>query len=189
MWTKHKLFMIAKCSCQHCRNHIEFEAEHTGAVVPCPHCGKETTLGPPKLQVNQYGEKIAKKSGSLKRMVLIAGSAVGVFILIIVIYALSFMHDPRDDFPKDDTGTRAISYGLFVVSNSLVSPSSAKFLDYELHKSDAGYMVSGHLDSLNRYGVLVRSAFYCDLTYLNGNFNWSETMIDGEIQANPKYYH
>ncbi len=37
--------MIAKCPCQHCGNPIEFEAEHTGAVVTCPHCGKETALG------------------------------------------------------------------------------------------------------------------------------------------------
>ena len=41
--------MIAKCSCEHCGGHIEFEAEHSGAVVACPHCRKETTLEFPKL--------------------------------------------------------------------------------------------------------------------------------------------
>lgn len=36
--------MITKCACQHCGNPIEFEAEHNGALAPCPHCGQETIL-------------------------------------------------------------------------------------------------------------------------------------------------
>lgn len=36
--------MIAKCSCQHCGIHIEFEAEDANQVAPCPSCGKHTRL-------------------------------------------------------------------------------------------------------------------------------------------------
>lgn len=34
----------AKCSCQHCGNHIEFPVEAAGASVRCPHCDEPTTL-------------------------------------------------------------------------------------------------------------------------------------------------
>jgi predicted RNA-binding Zn-ribbon protein involved in translation (DUF1610 family) len=40
--------MIAKCHCEHCQNPIEFEAEHTGQTVECPHCAKMTYLRLPK---------------------------------------------------------------------------------------------------------------------------------------------
>lgn len=36
--------MIAKCACSHCGGGIEFEAEHNGTDIDCPHCGCQTTL-------------------------------------------------------------------------------------------------------------------------------------------------
>jgi hypothetical protein len=36
--------MIAKCPCQQCGVHIEFEVENAGETVPCPSCGQETPL-------------------------------------------------------------------------------------------------------------------------------------------------
>ena len=41
--------MIAKCSCQHCGIHIEFEAEDSNQVAPCPSCGKHTRLQLPSI--------------------------------------------------------------------------------------------------------------------------------------------
>lgn len=34
----------AKCSCQHCSEHIAFEPVYAGQVTTCPHCGGETRL-------------------------------------------------------------------------------------------------------------------------------------------------
>lgn len=34
----------AKCFCQVCSGHIEFDEQHTGTKISCPHCGMETTL-------------------------------------------------------------------------------------------------------------------------------------------------
>ena len=34
----------AKCSCQHCGNHISFPLEAGGETVDCPHCGQKTLL-------------------------------------------------------------------------------------------------------------------------------------------------
>ena len=36
--------LLAKCSCAHCGNHIEFPVEAAGAQVECPHCGRPTEL-------------------------------------------------------------------------------------------------------------------------------------------------
>jgi hypothetical protein len=36
--------MIVKGKCQSCGGPLEFEAEHNGAQVPCPHCGRATQL-------------------------------------------------------------------------------------------------------------------------------------------------
>jgi hypothetical protein len=33
-----------KGACQHCGGHLEFQADHIGMVVSCPHCGQETEL-------------------------------------------------------------------------------------------------------------------------------------------------
>jgi len=35
---------LIKCHCQTCNERIEFEAEHAGETIPCPHCGIDTTL-------------------------------------------------------------------------------------------------------------------------------------------------
>lgn len=32
------------CECIHCNGKLEFESEHTGTRIKCPHCGKETVL-------------------------------------------------------------------------------------------------------------------------------------------------
>ncbi len=36
--------LLAKCSCAHCGNHIEFPIEAAGAQVRCPHCSEPTEL-------------------------------------------------------------------------------------------------------------------------------------------------
>ena len=36
--------MLAKTTCQHCGQHIEFEVEHAGSFIPCPNCAQQTRL-------------------------------------------------------------------------------------------------------------------------------------------------
>lgn len=33
-----------KGACQHCGGHLEYQADHIGLLVPCPHCQQETEL-------------------------------------------------------------------------------------------------------------------------------------------------
>lgn len=41
---------LAKCPCNHCSGHIEFETQHAGDDAPCPHCGLDTRLFIPVAQ-------------------------------------------------------------------------------------------------------------------------------------------
>jgi DNA-directed RNA polymerase subunit RPC12/RpoP len=36
--------MSATCPCPYCNTHIEFEADQTGQVAACPHCGRDVIL-------------------------------------------------------------------------------------------------------------------------------------------------
>jgi DNA-directed RNA polymerase subunit RPC12/RpoP len=36
--------MIAKCNCNQCSTHLEFDSANAGQVINCPTCGMETTL-------------------------------------------------------------------------------------------------------------------------------------------------
>ena len=35
------------CPCQHCAGHVEFDSQHIGTLIRCPHCGAETQLHTP----------------------------------------------------------------------------------------------------------------------------------------------
>ncbi|MCW5553684.1 MAG: DUF308 domain-containing protein [Verrucomicrobiae bacterium] len=47
---------FAKCSCQNCNGHIEFDAEQVGEAVTCPHCGLETKLFVPAIPLGARAE-------------------------------------------------------------------------------------------------------------------------------------
>jgi len=36
--------VTAKCTCNHCPTHLEFDAANAGQAIVCPSCGMETTL-------------------------------------------------------------------------------------------------------------------------------------------------
>src|ERR1039458_2881126 len=35
---------LVTCSCNNCDGHLQFERQHAGARISCPHCGMETQL-------------------------------------------------------------------------------------------------------------------------------------------------
>jgi hypothetical protein len=39
---------LIKCSCNNCSGHLQFERQHAGQRVDCPHCGMETLLYVPQ---------------------------------------------------------------------------------------------------------------------------------------------
>ena len=65
--------MIAKCSCQHCNGHIEFDAQHAGQTADCPHCGLGTVLFiPPPPQVHAQPTKSKSRVGLVKILLILA---------------------------------------------------------------------------------------------------------------------
>jgi DNA-directed RNA polymerase subunit RPC12/RpoP len=53
--------MTAKCSCQHCNGHIEFERDQERSTVACPHCGMDTLLfvtTPPVIQPHPMNRRL-----------------------------------------------------------------------------------------------------------------------------------
>jgi hypothetical protein len=73
--------MITKCNCQHCGQHIEFEAEGAGQFYPCPNCGKQTRLLMPSLASKAPARR---KSGAAKWWMI----AIAAVILVIIVIAL-----------------------------------------------------------------------------------------------------
>jgi hypothetical protein len=39
-----QLLMIAKCTCNNCSAHLEFDSQNAGTIATCPECGMETRL-------------------------------------------------------------------------------------------------------------------------------------------------
>lgn len=72
--------MIAKTSCQHCEQHIEFEVENAGEFVPCPSCGKQTQpiLKKSKSVLLEKPKSYGKPVGIV--MVLAMAVCVGVWL-------------------------------------------------------------------------------------------------------------
>src|SRR5207248_1163188 len=62
--------LLAKCSCSHCGNHLEFPLEGAGAIIACPHCGQETQLtleAPPQSDKPSAAELLAGFTGPIRR--------------------------------------------------------------------------------------------------------------------------
>jgi len=78
--------MIVKSNCEHCQNPIEFEAEHTGQTVECPHCGKSFKLMLPE---NFIKPKVVQPKFSWKKEwpKVAAGTFLGVVIAGIILSA------------------------------------------------------------------------------------------------------
>jgi len=84
--------MIAKTSCQHCGQHIEFEVENAGETVPCPSCGQQTQLLLPKVKKAENDpylpapreESKSEMPDATKVLIGIIGLAVVVIPLVLI---------------------------------------------------------------------------------------------------------
>lgn len=80
--------MLEKCSCNHCSGHIEFDSEHAGQMVVCPHCGLETQLFVP------FNKKTAPSPSAVQKDVSIevkrVASPLGIASLVIGIISCIF---------------------------------------------------------------------------------------------------
>jgi hypothetical protein len=77
--------MNAKCNCNQCSGHIEFDDTQAGATVPCPHCGMDTRLYIPPIAAPPSVPR-QQRPFNKKRLLLWFGLAAAVAILSAVGY-------------------------------------------------------------------------------------------------------
>ena len=81
-----------KCNCNHCANHLEFDAVNAGEIITCPTCGMETTLyvptAPPVLKAEKPAPFPAaptppppKNKGPMLPWIVAAGFALSTLCL------------------------------------------------------------------------------------------------------------
>lgn len=78
---------IAKCPCNHCNGKIEFDIEHAGKAISCPHCGMETLLFIPQLEEPPKPNKPLPSLGPAGKWVLI--SLVAFSLLCFLAYKIA----------------------------------------------------------------------------------------------------
>jgi membrane protein YdbS with pleckstrin-like domain/DNA-directed RNA polymerase subunit RPC12/RpoP len=76
--------MTAKCVCNNCPGHIEFDESSAGQTVVCPHCGIETMLYVP--QGKPAAEKQVSPSGYIHKNLMPGEVVTGTATLHWVIY-------------------------------------------------------------------------------------------------------
>jgi Zn-dependent protease with chaperone function len=87
--------LLAKCSCAHCGNHLEFPLEGAGAIVPCPHCGQQTQLTletPPQSERPSAAELLAGFTGSIRRTRASFFYQVGLILVTFVMLILPLLY-------------------------------------------------------------------------------------------------
>jgi hypothetical protein len=78
---------FAKCRCQHCAGHIEFESERAAEITQCPHCGLDTmlyiSLARPLPVEPKYKMEIP-----WRKIMLWAGAVIGSALVGMLIFAM-----------------------------------------------------------------------------------------------------
>jgi len=75
---------LVKCKCQHCNQHLEFEAARAGENIPCPKCGMETLLFIPPSAAQLAQQKLNEPTYDAKNVGII-------FSVIVLLSVLGFV--------------------------------------------------------------------------------------------------
>jgi Zn-dependent protease with chaperone function len=87
--------LLAKCSCAHCGNHLEFPLEGAGAIVACPHCGEQTQLtleAAPESDRPSAAELLAGFTGSIRRTRVSLFYQIGLILVTFVMLILPVIY-------------------------------------------------------------------------------------------------
>lgn len=119
--------MFAKCICNNCPGHIEFDAKDVGRTVVCPHCGVETVLyvaqgltskkeaqaaPPPKPNVVQppaAKPAVAPKKIGSQKNIWVSASVTGLCIFVALIFLGQKRHQNQEstDAPDKSNSSRS----------------------------------------------------------------------------------
>jgi hypothetical protein len=134
---KVSLFMTAKCSCQNCNGHIEFDCEgiQPGTVAQCPHCGMDTALfiPPPVILLPPTKRRRHWPWLLAIALLIILGVAVVVFARVYQIVHFDDSVVKPDEHLKEVQGVSGWILGAVlpsqfdVVTNDAIGESGLKY--------------------------------------------------------------
>ena len=147
--------MIAKCPCEHCGVNIEFSTEEflSGSSVPCPTCGKETTLSVGNVIVNCpcqhcFGAIEFESSGLVEENSLVQCPHCGLETKLFI--------PPVADSPSPKLAEETESFAEQQKADSLAKAEAAKALKESILKmafeSANSRLIYSNLDSLELRG-------------------------------------
>jgi len=94
-------------------------------------------------------------------------SIIVVFFGLIWAIFLPSCSGTPEKFVPTDLNASVMSHQF--VTDRLKSPSTAEFSSQNqeiiIQKDDSTWVVTGHVDSQNGFGAMIRSSFICEITY------------------------
>ena len=88
--------LIAKCSCSHCGNHIQFPIEGAGRTIACPHCQQPTELNltapPPAADRLSAAELLAAFGGPVPRTRVSFFYRIGLVLVTVTMVLLPLVY-------------------------------------------------------------------------------------------------
>src|SRR6267378_625918 len=119
-------------------------------------------------------------------MNMILHSARRIFNSVLIVIVVVLIFSGCGKLTKPTVSDRATAIALNIVSNSLISPTTAKFSAVSCReRPDNTFLISGQVDSQNVYGAMLRNEFNCVLTNLgNGQLDWLGVSVGGDAKIN-----
>ena len=147
--------MFAKCVCNNCPGHIEFDDSSAGQTVTCPHCGVETVLyaaqAKPAVKISQPAptpKNQVSPSGYIHRNLMagevVTGTAVLHWAIYLQIVYAAIIGIILVCFFYSDFSGAVVSWGAFIVFLILVEivPVAAAALNAYTNMKTAEFAVT-----------------------------------------------
>lgn len=159
--------MLVKCpECSH---------EVSDTATSCPNCGFTFTADSMALAVTNAQQAVADASRQAEQRrqaaqrstltnIAIGGALCLVFLLVVWIFSNKSPSAPRDTC---NDRISAITMAEQFVEKSLKAPRTAEFCkirEFQTNKSNGNWTVSGHVDSQNSFGAMVRTQFTVEMS-------------------------
>jgi hypothetical protein len=102
-----------------------------------------------------------------------------VLVFVVVLGAGAYLLKVKPWVHEPTFNEQAIARCHDVVLKSIVSPATAKFVgDENVEIRGKQVVVTGEIDAENRFSALLRTKFWCGLTYDHGTWGPSDVLVD-----------
>jgi hypothetical protein len=150
--------MDAKCKCQHCNTHLEFDDRGAGQMVACPHCGLETMLYVPPV-AKHVQQNTSRLYLAISGFIFLAG--------ILLLFALRMRSGNPDrshaiTAPFSESISNSVSRPD-MATNDLAARAAKRIAESQRRIDEAVQRVKDHYNSPGE--VYYRTAVSNELSY------------------------